>query len=124
MLTFNFNKKRSIVHCGKEQNNMGKQSFLKITALLMLLVSLTIMGASCMTNRHTVGKGSQTGVVEKSRQWYALWGLVNIGDQDTNNMVGDATDYKIETYYGVADWFIHFFLGWLSIGSRTIKVTK
>ena len=103
---------------------MGKQSFLKITALLMLLVSLTIMGASCMTNRHTVGKGSQTGVVEKSRQWYALWGLVNIGDQDTKNMVGDATDYKIETYYGVADWFIHFFLGWLSIGSRTIKVTK
>ena len=77
-----------------------------------------------MTNRHTVGNGVQTGAVEKSRQWYALWGLVKLGDRDTKTMVGDATDYKIETYYGVGDWFINFFLGWLSIGSRTIKVTR
>lgn len=103
---------------------MGKRTFLKTVSLLLLSVTLTIMAAGCMTNRHTVGNGAQTGAVEKSRQWYALWGLVNIGDKDTKAIVGDATDYKIETYYGVADWFINFFLGWLSIGSRTIKVTR
>jgi len=103
---------------------MQKNSFLKITAFLVLLTLLTTLAAGCMTHRHTVGSGSQTGVVEKSRQWYALWGLVKIGDADSKKLAGDATDYKIESYYGVADWFINFFLGWLSIGSRTVKVTK
>ena len=95
-----------------------------MVSLLLLSVTLTIMAAGCMTNRHTVGNGAQTGAVETSRQWYALWGLVNLGDRDTKAMVGDATDYKIETYYGVVDWFIKFFLGWLSIESRTVKVTR
>lgn len=103
---------------------MKQNICLKITALLLILIMVSTSLSSCMTNRHTVGSGAQTGVVEKSRQWYALWGLVKLGDSDTKNMVGDSTDYKVETYYGVADWFINFFLGWLSIKSRTIKVTK
>ena len=103
---------------------MKKNSFLRITALLLVLVMVSMSLSSCMTNRHTIGKGSQTGVVEKSRQWYALWGLVKLGESDTNKMVGDTTDYKIETYYGGVDWLINFFLGVFSIQSRTIKVTK
>ena len=79
---------------------------------------------SCMTNRHTIGNGSQTGVVQKSRQWYALWGLAKLGNSDTKAMVGDTADYTIETYYGFVDWLVNFFLGGFSIQSRTIKVTK
>lgn len=103
---------------------MKKQGFLKITALLLLIVSFAIMGTSCMTNRHTIGNGSQTGVEQTRRQWYALWGLVNVGETDTKAMVGDAQDYQIETYYGVADWFINLFLGAFSIRTRTVKVIK
>ncbi|UTC74853.1 hypothetical protein E4O03_11745 [Treponema sp. OMZ 792] len=103
---------------------MKKNSVLKITALLLVLVMASMTLSSCMTNRHTVGNGPQTGIVEKSRQWYVLWGLVNLGDQDTKSMVGYAADYKIETYYSGVDWLINLFLGWLSIQSRTIKVTK
>ena len=103
---------------------MKKNSFLKITALLLVLVMVSMSLSSCMTNRHTIGNGSQTGVVEKSRQWYALWGLVMLGDSDTNKMVGNATNYKIETYYGGVDWLINLFLGVFSIQSRSIKVTK
>lgn len=103
---------------------MKLNSFFKITAMLLILVMVTISLSSCMTNRHTVGKGAQTGITEKSRQWYALWGLVKIGDTDTKNMVGDTADYKIETYYGVVDWLINVFLGGFTIQSRTIKVTK
>lgn len=100
------------------------KSFLRITALSLIVLMAGISVTSCMTNRHTVGKGAQTGIVEKSRQWYALWGAVKLGDSDTKIMAGDAADYKIETYYGVIDWLINFFLGPFSIASRTIKVTK
>lgn len=103
---------------------MKKHSVLKMISLLLLLIALTTMGASCMSHRHTVGNGSQTGVVEKSRQWYALWGLVPLGNSDTKTIAGEAADYKIETYYGFVDWLINLFLGPFSIGSRTIKVTK
>ncbi len=103
---------------------MGKQIFFKMTSLVLLLAMLTITAAGCMTNRHTVGNGPQTGAVITTRQWYALWGAVNIGDKDTKTIVGDTADYKIETYSGVVDWLVNFFLGWLSIGSRTVKITK
>ncbi|WP_024466141.1 Bor/Iss family lipoprotein [Treponema pedis] len=103
---------------------MKKNLFLRTTALLMLLIVLTLSVSGCMTNRHTVGKGSQTGGVVTTRQWYALWGLVRLGDKDTKHIAGESTDYNIETYYGVVDWLINFFLGWLSIGSRTVKVIK
>ena len=101
-----------------------KHSFCKITALLLLLTLFCMSMTGCMTNTHTVGNGAKTGVVEKSRQWYALWGAVKLGDKDTKSMVGDTPDYKIETYYGAVDMLINMFLGTFSIGSRTIKVTK
>ena len=90
--------------------------------LVLLLMFATV--TSCMTNRHTVGNGAQTGAVQTSRQWYALWGLVRLGDKDTKTMTDDTTDYTVETYYGAVDWIINFFLGGFSIKSRTIKVTK
>ncbi len=97
----------------------------RFVVMLIMLVFLAGSLSSCMTNHHTIGKGSQTGVVKKSRQWYALWGLAKIGDKDTKNMVEpDQADYEIKTYYGVGDWFINFFLGWLTIQSRSVKVCE
>ena len=101
-----------------------KHSFCKITALLLILTLFCMSMTGCMTNTHTVGRGAQTGKVETSRQWYARWGLIKLGDKDTKHIVGDAPDYKIETYYGAVDMLINMFLGTFSIGSRTIKVTK
>ena len=101
-----------------------KHSFFRITALLLILTLFCMSMTGCMTNLHTVGRGAQTGKVETSRQWYALWGLIKLGDKDTKHMVGGAADYKIETYYGAVDMLINMVLGGFSIGSRTIKVTK
>lgn len=91
-----------------------------LLVLLLMLATVT----SCMTNRHTVGNGAQTGVTQTSRQWYALWGLVRLGDRDTKTIAEDTPDYTVETYYGFVDWLINFFLGGFTIQSRTIKVTK
>ena len=103
---------------------MKKHSLFRVTALLLAVTLVCMSVTGCMTNRHTVGNGAQTGTVDKSRQWYALWGLVPLGDKDTKNMVGDTADYKIETYYGFVDYLINCFLGAFTIQSRTIKVTK
>lgn len=97
---------------------------LRTLAMLLMVVLIGSLLTSCMTNTHTVGSGPQTGEVVKSRQWYALWGAVKMGNQDTKTEVGDKTDYKIETYDGPIDWLVNFFLGWLSIRTRTIKITK
>ena len=117
-------EKIAMANIAERSLRMGKQTFFKMTSLVLLLAMLTIMAAGCMTNRHTIGKGPQIGDSSTTRQWYALWGLVNLGNADSKEIAGDATDYRVETYYGVADWFINFFLGWLSIRSRTVKVIK
>ena len=103
---------------------MRNHSLLRLTSVLLVLLLMLATVTSCMTNRHTVGNGAQTGVTQTSRQWYALWGLVRLGDSDTKTIAGDTADYTVETYYGVVDWLINFFLGGLSIQSRTVRVTK
>ena len=103
---------------------MKNHSLLRLASVLLVLLLMFATVTSCMTNRHTVGNGAQTGVAQTSRQWYALWGLVRLGDSDTKTIAGDSADYTVETYYGVVDWLINFFLGGLSIQSRTVRVTK
>ncbi len=98
--------------------------FIRIVAMLMILCMATVFTTSCMTNYHTIGKGSQTGSVKTGRQWYALWGLIKIGDVDTRKMAGESTDYEIKTYFGGIDWLVGMFLGWLTLNTRTVKVIK
>ncbi len=104
----------------------NKKGIVSNVVLMLFAVTLTVAPlSSCMTNHHTIGNGSQTGVVKKERQWYALWGLVELGDKDTKTMVEPGqTDYEIETYFGFGDYLINIFLGWLTLSSRTIKVEK
>lgn len=108
----------------KRGSFMKNHSLLRLASVLLVLLLMFATVTSCMTNRHTVGNGAQTGVAQTSRQWYALWGLVRLGDSDTKTIAGDTADYTVETYYGVVDWLINFFLGGLSIQSRTVRVTK
>lgn len=102
---------------------MTKCNLFRVITLLIVITFVGLGVSSCMSHTHTVGNGASTGSVVKGRQWYALWGLVKIGTKDTKTMVHDATDYKVETYYGFVDYIINYFLGIFSIQSRTIKVT-
>lgn len=108
----------------KRGSFMKNHSLLRLASVLLVLLLMLATVTSCMTNRHTVGNGAQTGVTQTSRQWYALWGLVRLGDRDTKTIAEDTPDYTVETYYGFVDWLINFFLGGFTIQSRTIKVTK
>ena len=93
----------------------------KILVLLLVIVMLTV---SCMAHKHTIGNGPQTGVKTEKRQWYALWGLVRIGDVNIPEMAGGASDYEIYTRVNGVDWIIDFFLSWTTIQTRSVRVTK
>lgn len=92
--------------------------------MLVLLLVIVLLANACATHRHIVGNGPQSGVKTERRQWYALWGLVRIGDVNVGEMAGDAKNYEIYTRYNGIDWLINVFLGWTTIQSRSVRVTK
>ena len=96
----------------------------KMKKVLVLLLVIAMFASSCAVHRHTIGKGPQSGVKTERRQWYALWGLVRIGDVSIPEMSGGASDYEIYTRVNGIDWLINFFLGWTTIQSRSVRVTK
>ena len=69
-----------------------------------------------MKHVHIIGKGSQTGVIVKARQWYVLFGLIPINQVNINEMSGGASDFEITTK---RSWL--GFLGW---GARLVIVRK
>ena len=50
-----------------------------------------------MKHVHIIGKGAQTGVEVKARQWYILFGLIPLNQVNINEMSGGATDFEIIT---------------------------
>ena len=91
---------------------------------MFICFSAVLFFSACATHTHTIGDGPSTGLTETKRQYYALYGLVPLNKVDTNAMVGDATDYRLETGAQPVDIAISAVGGSLSISSRTVKVTK
>ena len=89
-----------------------------ISSILVLLLS------ACATHTHTIGDGPSTGLSETKRQYYALYGLIPINKVDTNALVGDSQDYRLETGVQAVDVLIGALGGSFTISSRTVKVTK
>jgi len=92
--------------------------------MIVLLLVFTMFLTSCASNRHTIGMGPQGNVKVGRRQWYALWGLVPIGEVDTKEMAAGSENYEIYTTQSGVDWIINIFTGLVSITSRTVTVTK
>jgi hypothetical protein len=90
----------------------------------LLIVVLLLLHAGCAAHTHVVGDGAQRGQTIESRQWYVIWGLVPINDVDTNMMAGETSDYSITTEINALDFLINVFLGWITITSRTVTVTR
>ena len=93
----------------------------RMTAVALLIVFLF---AGCMTHVHTVGAGPQTGQVVTQRQWYVLWGLVDINAPDTAEMAAGADDYEITTEFTVLDVVIGMFTGIATVYPRSVSVTR
>ena len=94
----------------------------RTTTIIIVVLTLFIVG--CSTHIHTVGAGPQTGQVDSARQWYILWGLVPLNSVDTNSMAGGAANYEIKTSTEALDIIIGIPASYITVGSRTVTVTK
>jgi hypothetical protein len=96
------------------------KKMIKIVTIVLLL--LVFVG--CTTHIHKVGSGPQSYDSQEERQWYILWGLVPLNEVDTNDMVGDAVDYRIKTEVTPLDILIGIPAAWVTVTSRTVTVIK
>ena len=96
---------------------------LRSVAALVLAAFLLLGASGCFTLEHEVGAGAQGRASVQERQWYALWGLVPINRVDSKAMAAGAQDYTIETQLGVVDILLNIVTSWVTVYSRTVKVT-
>lgn len=93
-------------------------------SFLVLLTALLLTTSGCYSLHHTVGTGAQGSQEVSKRQWYVLWGLVPLGEIDSQDLAGTAQNYSVHTQQTFIDVIINIFTGFVTIFSRTVTVTK
>ena len=86
------------------------------------LLVMTMTVSSCYSSTFVVGEGAQTGVVEKGKNNFFIFGLAEGKHVDTQQMAKGKADYKVE----VEQSFVDGILGILTFGiytPRTVHVT-
>ena len=97
---------------------------LKKSIAILILIAFVFSVTGCYTNIHKVGNGPQGNEVIAQKQWYALWGLIPLGNVDTNAMAGGAANYEIVTTHSFIDIIIGCFTGMVTVYPKTVQVTK
>jgi predicted small secreted protein len=97
-----------------------------VSVILLLAVTMSIAG--CFTIR-VGGKAELAPSTEEGtkiahkRCWYALWGLVPIGDNSTDSLIPETVKkVRVETKYTVPDFLINIFTIILTIETFTVEV--
>jgi hypothetical protein len=93
-----------------------------IVAMCLAVIALPLTG--CMYLKHNVGSGAAGGTQVSERQWYALWGLVPLGQVDSAKMAAGATNYTVESQHTIIDILINIVTQYVTINSQTVTVTK
>jgi hypothetical protein len=95
---------------------------------LILLAAVTMSVAGCFTIR-VGGKAELASSTEEGtkiadkRCWYALWGLVPIGDNSTDSLIPETVKrIRVETKYTVSDFLINIFTFILTIETFTVEI--
>ena len=95
---------------------------------LILLLALTMSVAGCYTIR-VGGKAELAPSTEEGtkiagkRCWYALWGLIPIGDNSTDSLIpATVKRVRVETKYKVSDFLINMFTGIVTIETFSVEI--
>jgi len=95
---------------------------------LILLLAVTMSVAGCFTIR-VGGKAELAPSTEEGtkiahkRCWYALWGLVPIGDNSTDSLIPEPVKkVRVETKYTVSDFLINIFTFILTIETFSVEI--
>ena len=95
---------------------------------LVLLVAVTMSVAGCFTikigGKAELAASTEEGTkIAEKRCWYALWGLVPIGENSTDSLIpGIVKKVRIETKYKVLDFLINIFTGIVTIETFSVEV--
>ena len=95
---------------------------------LVLVVAFTMCVAGCFTikvgGRAELAPGTEEGTkIAGKRCWYALWGLVPIGDNSTDSLIpATAKKVRVETKYQISDFFINIFTGLVTIETFSVEI--
>ena len=95
---------------------------------LIILIAFSAGAAGCFTIR-VGGKAELAASTEEGtkiaqkRFWYALWGLVPLGDNSTDQLIPESVKkVRVETKYTVPDFLINIFTGLVTIETFTAEV--
>ncbi len=99
----------------------------KKLARMALAACASAFLAGCFTMRHTVGRGPQNTphLIKNETQWFALWGVVPVGENvDSAELAGNTHDYRVTTKFTVIDVILSAFTSFVSFYRQTIIVEK
>ena len=91
---------------------------------LLMGFTLLLAGSGCFAHHNTYGQGSQGGLVQRERVWYAFWGFLPLDDFDSRNVVGGAKDYDVHAGFAPSDVAINIFTGPVGFFRTTVRVEK
>ena len=95
---------------------------------LILLVAAVMIVAGCFTikvgGKAELAPSTEEGTkIAGKRCWYALWGLVPLGDNSTDSLIpAAAKKVRVETKYKVSDFFINIFTGIVTIETISVEI--
>ncbi|KPK19711.1 MAG: hypothetical protein AMK69_23945 [Nitrospira bacterium SG8_3] len=97
-------------------------------AIWSLLFIFVVSFTGCYTikvggNAQLASSDQEGNLVTSKRYWYALYGLIPLGDNSTDNHIpASATKVRVETKYTILDFFINIFTGWITIYTFTAQI--
>jgi hypothetical protein len=95
---------------------------------LILLLAVIMSVAGCFTIRvggkAELAPSTEEGTkIAQKRCWYALWGLLPIGDNSTDSLIPETVKkVRVETKYTVSDFLINIFTFILTIETFTVEI--
>ena len=87
-------------------------------ALLIIVFTLS----SCFTMQHVAGTGSSKSIVEKQKQWFALWGLVPLNRVNPKDMAEKSNNYIVKTEFSFGDILLGILTFPITLERQTVTV--
>jgi hypothetical protein len=97
-----------------------------VSFVLLIVVSVNL--AACFTikvgGKAELAPSTEEGTkIAQKRYWYAVWGLVPLGDNSTDPLIpANIKKVRVETKYTVPDFLINIFTGLVTIETFTVEI--
>lgn len=94
----------------------------RVFIFVLLIVFLITTG--CYTMVHRVGTGGNNTTEKSERQWYFLFGLIELNHVDSYEMADGAENYTVTTDWTPVDFIITLFSSMILVTPWTITVSE